>query len=795
MKQFLGVIAIILFLSSYESAKAQQVYRANNLKIFHGTKELKNPFTGGFNASMVNRVDLNSDGFQDLVVYNNYSSKINTFINTKAQGFNTYKYEPSYESFFPKEIEMPFVMRDLNFDSIQDIVMHNIDATYSVYFGKKNASKILSYQLKTPKLEYFSLEFSNFNNMRRYPFFFPVIEDFDGDGDLDIVNNNSNNNYLYQKNMSKELNLPKDSLYFVNENIFFGQFSFSANPLAFVSNFYPRIVHGLGTYKTPLTPRHNEFQSLWAMDANNDSLIDILGTNEFDQNSPLGINKGTKDSAFIYNYDTFFPSYNTPIKKWQPHGIWSDFDNDGKKDILITSLMNRDINSEKNLKVYNPDVHIFQMYKNNGMKIIDTQPHHNDSFSRTIDTFLTNEHVDVGSYSAPIYFDYNNDSLLDILIPNGLIRDSQDYASIYLYQNIGTKYIPKFSLVTNDYLNYKIKNRLNIKMAKGDLNGDKLDDLLITSYNINSGLKYYGASTSEYINYEILYQTKASNGLATFPTTDTFSYNNTNKYGIANPCLYDINQDGKLDLLVGEVYTMRYHKNLGTTTVPDFKTCTNDTLILYDDVYTYGRALNFYPSVASDTLNGSPYLYIGYQASDGDQGQIGKVCKASFDKTTIDTKRCTVLNKNVINSWLGSNTTVSIADINSDHLPDFLIGNQAGGIQIYSYGDIDSSKEIIIPIDPNDTIKDTTHHMAIAKINNEEISVFPNPVRDELHIETHSNSNHIIANMYALDGRIVLTDEMKKGGTVHLNHLESGIYILQLIIENQSIQTFKILKE
>lgn len=76
----------------------------NNIPVFHGNRQLLNPFTGGMNSCIVNQMDLNDDGIKDLVVLQvagTNANRIQTYIQ-KSNG--DYIYTPRYEAFSLKMV-------------------------------------------------------------------------------------------------------------------------------------------------------------------------------------------------------------------------------------------------------------------------------------------------------------------------------------------------------------------------------------------------------------------------------------------------------------------------------------------------------------------------------------------------------------------------------------------------------------------------------------------------------------------------------------------------------------------
>ena len=76
-------------------------------------------------------------------------------------------------------------------------------------------------------------------------------------------------------------------------------------------------------------------------------------------------------------------------------------------------------------------------------------------------------------------------------------------------------------------------------------------------------------------------------------------------------------------------------------------------------------------------------------------------------------------------------------------------------------------------------------------INNNEISVYPNPCTDHLYVEARDNSTRF--KIISLGGNVCLEGVLAKGG-IDVNHLPSGAYVMQLWSPS-GIQTQKFWKQ
>lgn len=777
-------ILLLLLLSAVsigEMVSQNQFTRVGVIPFYHGSRQLKNPFTGGLNAPIISQMDLNNDGKKDLVLVHNYSFKISTYL---SLGNGEYKYAPRYETYFPKS-QGYFILKDLNEDKMEDLVYMANQYIFFYKGGRINDSTFSFVMMDTFRSNSYDtlIPQQTITPLNNYV---PIVEDIDRDGDIDILYINRSNRFVFHKNLKKENGItnPDKNVFYIY-NTFWGQMSSTINPLRYIENFFTYMQKGLANpTNVNLTPRHDEFQMGWHCDINNDSLYDLVIYSENQRNGPLGINRGTLDSANIQGHDTFFPSYSQPIKKLMPIGFWLDANNDGKKDILSSFLLERD--NDPNLllseKAFNDDINAILFYKNYGPKssLADY-----DSFGIERDSFLSMDNIDVGTRSAPVFYDYDGDSLVDILISNSFKRDSWDIGNITYYRNIGDKKSPRYILQDKDLFNYRSKNKVDIRMTVGDLNNDGSKDLLVASY-VRSPFKETTSNINNPIDFDIYFQKYNPITKKAFYLYDTIHIEVEKKFGQSNMCLYDLNKDGKLDLFAGDIYSMRYYENRGTIAKPNFVLINND-VISYDSLSNRQENFHYYPAIRKDQLDNKDYLYFAYFL---DYGRIGR---AVLDSTKIYSKEyLPVDSRNIYNSFsLSYNRypTISFGDINDDGASELIIGNYSGGIQLYSFsnfGDLIDTQRI-----------DTDHSRIATKPASVAISasIYPNPFSRYFKLNYESTKQRTSIFIFSIDGKLVYqNDAYQKESAIDLSFLDDGFYFLQVLDKELRSETIKIQK-
>lgn len=768
----------------------QELFRMNNVPVFHGTRQLQNPFTGGMNSCLVNQIDLNNDKIKDLVVVHQVgvsAGRIQPYIQ-KANG--DYIYAPRYEAFFPKKGHYIFTLHDLNEDSTEDLILQT-ESYFLIYYSKRTNDTTFQFDF------YDSVEFTSYDplygrqqllGLNKY---LPVFEDLDSDGDKEIVYVNRTGNLLwYYKNYKKELALPANENMWKSDNKYYGLFCFADfYPLKIKSGCFTSMMKGMTPpQKEPiLTPRHDEYQMFWNIDVDGNKLYDLVVYSENQKNAPLGLNLGTKDSAYIVQDDIYFPSYSAkPINLMMPIGFWHDLNNDKAKDIAVSFLIERDFSGvQVTQKLFNDDIKTIHLYKNVGKrKIFNTKSAtFHDSFAYGGDDFLSNETIDVGTGSAPVFYNYDKDSLVDLLIPNILKRDSWEIAYITYYRNIGNKKQPIYKLEDNDLLKYKSKNRGNIKIAVGDLNGDKEDDILITSFDRNlSGA--FATNSNVPIIGEMYFHQKGSGGAFIY-TTQSLNLEFEDKFGRTNICLHDIDKDGKTDMLMGDLFKLKYYRNTGTTAVPQFLTPTCDSVInpedLIDPIYLPYPFL-FHPAVWKDPKDNKEYLIFAYDR------YHAKVGKALIDTQKLNNNRSLIVkmeNKNLYpNYTINQDPAISIKDVTDDGKEEIIFGNYAGGVQMFS---IDSLTGLKDPPPPPVSIATANKSM--------DFTVFPNPSSEKLYVEGLDKTKVYTIYIFSIEGRLIQSSvNFNCDMTLDITHLNHGVYWLNIVNEDLGSKTIKFQK-
>jgi hypothetical protein len=355
--------------------------------------------------------------------------------------------------------------------------------------------------------------------------------------------------------------------------------------------------------------------------------------------------------------------------------------------------------------------------------------------------FLQNEMIEHGTAASPHIVDLNNDGLLDLIVSNFYAYKATNLKESRLayYQNTGTIGNPKFTFVDVNFLNLAQSNLgLRLFPSFGDLNGDGKTDMMIGLEN--GSLAYYqNTSTGSNPTFAAPILNFADQ-LGTAISTGQY----------ASPQLFDLNNDGKLDLILGKkTGELMYFENTGSLSNPSF-TLINSELGLVDtdsltpDGYSVPHFFRF-----QDTT----YLLLGahdgaihfYDSIDGSFGS-----GLSFHERSADFLG--------LKAAIGAYSSCFIADIDQDNHLDLFVGQDLGGI-------------FRLEDQPGST-------MTIEEEVTNELHVYPNPATTEITVVSDRNTEEM--DVYSFDGKWICTWEISPGTTIFsLSDFEAGFYILK----------------
>jgi len=529
--KYLKILALVLATSSlFAQGKFGFTY-TGLYKIIENGDSLKNAWAGGLNLPQFGTIDLNLDNQPDLVVFDRSGSRIIPFLRINVNGSLRYRYAPEYRKAFP-EIVNWMLLRDFDCDGKQDIFCY---APSGIGVYKNVSDTALRFQWALPGSYLTSWYGSSYINLYVMSIDIPGIVDIDFDGDLDIFTFSQGSTVEYHQNDQP------CGLDFHIESVCWGRFEENQLTSKIMLDACPPGVKKTEHFSMPPladSPAKvlHAGSTILHLDLNNDSLHDILIGDVSFTNAIAGYNGGLRDSAVITSIDTLFPSYNTPIDLFIfPAFFYEDVTFDGVPDLL----------SAPNDQIAFKDKNGSWLYKNNGTKM-------NPNFNLQDTAWLQREMVDLGAGAYPVLVDLNTDGQADLVVGNyGQLKKDGNFKSyLSYYKNIGNASGPRFELISADLGNISSLNiGQNLAPTFGDLDGDIDQDMIL---GCADGKLYYFENTGGFNTPNFVISTPNFQGI--------------DVGGSSAPHLFDIDDDGDLDLFIGnETGTIHYYENNGTS--------------------------------------------------------------------------------------------------------------------------------------------------------------------------------------------------------------------------------------
>lgn len=766
------LIASTVVISATESLKAQLkldwgIYDSLTVMSKNNVDSLRNPWVGGFDNPQFSTIDVDGDSIEDLFVYDRKSQRVAVFLNKGIPGFPDYRNAPKYANQFPQNLANLGLLVDMNCDGKKDLIT-TATAGLAMYWNESDTA--INFRLKTD-WQYilgdasFITSIYNENrpnqietNIYNLPSDIPGLVDIDGDGAVDIVNFGSFGTTVeYHRNVSLERYDSCDSIKFVFTTGCWGNFSegSSSNKIFLNTPCRPPMIGSDGLISAPVKKSNSRHagSTLLPLDLNGNEVMDLVLGDIDATNMVSLINGGTKTSANMVSFDTAFPSYDVPVDvTLMPGGFHVDVDGDGKRDLLVApNLPNASINTD--------NVHYYRNFGSDN----------NPFFQLQTKKFLVDSILDFGSDATVQFVDINGDSLLDIIVGGlGVYNGAANYTSKLIFiENIGSKNLPKFKISDEDYGGLSNLNDKGLAPFFYDLDNDGDLDIIMGN---NQG--------------DIYYLEKNSTG----------NYNVSNAFGgqfsvsqYATPTLYDLTNDGKPDLIIGNRNgTLSFIENTGTGANNFF----DETRIVHNfggvelkfgfanTGYTSaffaqmdengfgadtGQSMDTYLFVAAE--NGFIYLFNNIEGNL--QGNFTKI-----DSLYTGTYR----------------PVITGGDLTNNGKADILIGTATGGLVMLmkDFGFKPSTPPIIDTYSP--------------ALNSElEIQVFPNPSNGVFELQT-KNLNHaesLLIHVFDVNGRMVwegIKADDANRFLIDINDQQSGLYFLRISSSKGQMASKKLLK-
>ena len=683
------------------------------------------PWAGGLNACQFGRMDLDGDGRKDLLVFDRHADRLLCFLNQGDRGTIHYQFTRAYDEAFPVVHDW-MVMADYDGDGREDLFTYSKGwAGIAVYRNVSLEGRVAFEPVAYPYLT--SWQGGGAVNLLATEADYPALFDMDGDGDLDILTFGVLGTFLEKhQNRSMERYGVRDSLVFERTDPCWGRVAESEeNNVMYLDT----CLFGLGM-RVPLEGHRHRGATVTVRDLTGDGLLDLLLADVDYPELTLLINGGDADNALMVSQTASFPPAYPVHLASMPVPCFTDIDNDGVDDLLVSA--------------FDPDpmacagLEGVWLYLNHGT---DEHP----DFQLYTKSFLQDGMIDLGILAYPTFIDWDGDGLTD-LVAGTMGLDASGFhpneagdliATLTLFRNVGTLQQPALKQGSQPLL--WVDEPTALVPAFHDLDGDGLPECLMGTSEGN--LLLYGHDGTlldgDFLHYDLPWSA---------------------------PCFCDVDQDGVVDLVVGNAtgrLSFFKGKTVGSRQLPvEFERTTDYWGRV--DVRDYSASYYGYSIPALFRKDGELLLCVGSES-----GKLHLFEGVAADGQTVFeevserwTSICPGLPLN-----LGRRASPALADLNADGLPEVVVGNFAGGLQLFNAD---------IPL----------QNLGIAE--REEalpIGIFPNPVSSRLHIISKEDiiTSIVLVDLYGreIKKQPVCAQEV----VVEVSELPPGVYLLRLVCE------------
>lgn len=739
-KRFLFLLLINCLIPFLGSSQVMQL--KNDITVTANGSVQINAWAGGFNNAQFSSIDLDNDGLKDLLVFDRSDNSVIPFLNKGSNGSIDYQFAPNYIDVFPDTLGGWVLARDYDRDGYVDLFAGSPTSNILVFRNVSAANNdSLTFELvkapltsKYPSPLYLYTPLNDISS----------ISDLDGDGDLDILTFDVLGYQVeWHKCVSVDSGWGFDSLQFVLQSYCYGHFFEDPNNCTATVDQTP--------CQAGMDPNYNPYSllpsargrhagsTLTSLDLNADGVMEMLVGDVGCPDIYALYNGGTTSIANFDSVEALYPTLDVTINvPMFAATFYEDIDNDGVRD-LITS---------PNLVGEAADRRSVWLHRNQGA---DDNP----NFKFEKEDFIQDEMIERGTISSVALFDYNGDSLIDMVVGNlgeydhlNTLPGTPKIASLALYVNEGSQNRPSFRLIDDNWLgiagNPNFQGMQYFMPTFGDLDGDNDQDLLIGEVG---GMLMYWEDTSS----------AGNNAAFKFITPKYF---NIDVGSYSAPLLWDIDGDLDQDLIIGNAQGyLHYYENSGDpfTAQMDSMSGTFGAVKINDFTQQVNSNGFSRPGIADWDDDGNMELLVG--------SVEGKV--HIYDDVDHMPNTTFTLAGYLADHDFGMYSGATASKWDSTGKYTYIVGSRRGGLQLYG------------PPLPPDPLSNEPGIVA----EGPSFEVYPNPAENIVNIRVQDLQNPKGYELRLLNslGQIVKT--LRMGSTqssIDLNGLSNGVYFVQL---------------
>ncbi len=730
----MSLLRVLLILLCTNHVVIAQLTRANQIPVYSNGSIVADPWAGGLNSCQVSTFDANLDGVKDLFIFDRNGGKISVYVNISTEpGTYDYRYTQEYDSAFPPNLRNWVLLRDMNCDGREDICA-NSGSGFKIYRNVSESSLAFDFTIQPNIQAYYPWQGSAPLTSGVFCISpdVPAIDDYDNDGDMDMWSWNEFSSSLYfYKNMAVE-NGNCSQVDFKCRNRCYGKFGESVESFTLILGSDFECDFNVINPREDEDPERHTGGTTALFDLDNNGLKDLI-IGDVSANSLTAImleeSADGQDSAAVVHYDfpaTFGNGFPANMVTFLG-SFFLDVNNDDVLDLLVSPNADNDASDKRSLL----------LFLNEGTNVAP-------QFNRVQDDFLQRDMIDLGVGAHPSLGDLDNDGLTDMLVANRKrFNLNESYTSrLHFFKNTGTLTQPEFNLVDTNFLSIPSLQLSNIHPALGDLDADGDLDLLVGDLN---GLihRFTNVSQAGSLQFEPT------------PTLVSDASGLTIDVGqIATPQIFDVDNDGRLDLLSGCLNgSVVYYRNTGTSQSPIY-TWQTDSLGQAVALSLLGIQGKSVPCMIRNA-EGETQLLLGTE--NGRIMQFG-----NFDNNLEGTFE--LLSDNFEQIREGARTALASADLNNDGMCDLVVGNTGGGLGVWmnQSSGIDDFSMI------------------------DEILLYPNPATNSIHISISEMLQlplHVM--LYDQQGRLLQQQKLTSPQVeLNLEWLTSGLYTLRIVSDS-----------